>query len=166
MGDYPKPIVKVSNKHIFKGSTLFDFWQQIGNRMNEFMQCDPMLQCVFFDAARYAYLHFAKRILITGIKDDYGLHSTTPIRAIDVNVDQTENNTWKDELSQDEAEELCVYLNSRYCYDPSRPQFFVAVFGWRDPDGFHNNHIHLQVFPLITIYLGCIFDEMGLVENV
>lgn len=155
--------VPANKIHKFTGHDLFDFWQKIGDRMDEFRQLKPMLQCVYFDAMRYAYLHYSKRILITGIYDDYGLHIY--FRAIDGNVDQTEDNLYKNEMSYQQADELCTYINSRYCYDPQRPDMFVAVFGWRDPDGYHDNHIHFQVHPR-TIYLGMDIDRMGLIDNV
>jgi hypothetical protein len=107
----------------------------------QFCRLDATLQAIFLYAASFAYFNFRKELLITSIDRDLaGVHSYH--RGIDFDVDEKGQYVG---LSANEAAILCGYLNGKFSYDTSRPQFKVCIYGVLDPHDKHWNHVHLQV---------------------
>lgn len=125
--------------------------------MEQFHELEPRLQFAFIDAALYTWKTYNKRLLITCVqrppRNANDLHAPNLKRAIDFNVD--EYGMLHSEPNPDEAEDLANYINSRWIYDPERPDFCVLVYGWRDENNAHWNHGHIQVYPR-TIFVDTI----------
>ena len=119
------------------------------DKMEEFHRLHPMLQAVFFDAAMLAYRYYDLPFLITDIRTHFltgkerigGVHSV--YRGIDVDV--CDGSVYENGLLPAEAEGIVNMINSRWQYDPTRPNMHVAIYGDLDPAGKHWNHIHFQV---------------------
>jgi len=134
----------------------FDFALDVCNvapDMEQFHELDPVLQFIFLDASTYSYRTYGKRLLITCVqrpaKHAEDLHAPKFKRAIDANIDQA--GVIETELDPAQAEDVCNYVNSRWCYDPARQDMCVAVYGWRDESGKHDTHIHFQSHPRTVI---------------
>jgi len=123
---------------------LLNYTQEMGESgQSEFNRLLPMLQAVYFEAAAYCYVCFGKSLLITSIKRVTGVHGAW--RGIDVDV--CSGMVYEGGLLPSEAESIALYINSLFQYDPARPEMYCCFYGWRDPNGKHDNHIHFQVHP-------------------
>lgn len=125
---------------------LMSYVLEIVNGQMQFDRMDSALQGVYLDAVVYCWRAFRKSLLITSIeRTGAGVHAARPCRGIDADVCQ--GTAYEGGLLPAEAEDIAGHVNARYRYDPERPQMQVCVYGWRDPSGRHDNHLHFQSHP-------------------
>jgi len=106
--------------------------------------CDQWLQAVFFFAASMLWAACQKRFLITSV---YRPDNKKSVHAWwkGIDVDVCDGFVYDGGVTPQEAEAICRMVNGAFKYDPARPDMFCAVYGWRDEDGGHDDHIHFQV---------------------
>jgi len=83
--------------------------------------------------------------------DDEGVHGQKPFRGLDIGITGLKRIEGVI-VSDTDAGQLCTHLNSRWIYDPARPEMICAVYDIETepntavPDGDfkHEYHIHLQ----------------------
>lgn len=106
----------------------------------EFRSMDPGIVSLVERIDRLVQVLFGKQALITSMLRDGDKHASG--RMIDVDVD--EKNKYGGVLPA-EAKLVREIVNEALAYDPSRPNYMVAVYGEVDPSGTHYDHIHTQV---------------------
>ena len=101
----------------------------------------PSLWMIYSFAALYAWLRWREDLIITSMlrPGDAGVHAYG--RGMDIDVDEKAGYQG---LAPANARELADAINAAFEYDPSRPEYRVAVYGAADSSGRHWNHIHLQ----------------------
>ena len=95
---------------------------------------EPVLAFITHAVASKLLEAFNVRMVITSLfrKGDGGVHGVW--RGVDIRTRY---------LTDEQAAELALWINSIVIYDKMRPDLMVAVWG----DANHRNHIHLQVHP-------------------
>jgi len=92
---------------------------------------DPVLISIL----GYVDKKYGKAVITCGYRHgDTGVHGTIPCRGMDIRSHVYHNPS---------AEEICKDINSKWQYDPNRPDKVVALVH----DVGSGIHIHLQVYP-------------------
>lgn len=99
---------------------------------------DPLLQDIVNSLASYVWNKYGVPLVITEVyrpaRHPSDLHALW--RAVDTRVS---------DFTTEIALELREWVNSRVVYDEARSDKKSAVFGDNDPDGKHDDHMHIQV---------------------
>ena len=108
----------------------------------EIESLDPMLQAIVHLVTAAAWVRFGKFLIVTSLRRSDGVHALN--RGIDLDVDDQARYGG---LCPTEAQALTDLVNKYVSYDPERPYLKAAIYGYLDPAGKHDNHIHLQSHP-------------------